>query len=534
MWAFGILGLLHFDITILTALIPPLIIVIGIPNCIFLINKYQQEVKKHGNQAKSLQRVITRVGNATLLTNLTTAVGFATFIVTDSDMLKEFGIVASLNIMILFSLSLFIIPAVYSFLPIPKNKHLEHLNRTWMLNIIHWMARIVRHKRVAVYGFSIVLLILSIIGIYKIKTSSSLLDDIPKNAKFTKDVVYFEREFGGIMPLEIVIDTHKKNGILRLSNLERMEKLQNRMTHFFKLSQPFSIVRIAKYFKQTYYNGNQEYYLLPTRQEGRFLFSYAKDFNGKNFGALESFTDTLGQVARITTYLTSDNVNRLDEIEKEINAEVEQLFPKERYDVIITGKALNFFKGTRFLIDNVFTSLILAILLISILMTYMFRSFRMVVISVIPNLLPLIITAGIMGFAGIPLKPSTVLVFGVAFGISVDDTLHFLAKYRQELRQNNWKISRSVFSALKETGFSMFYTSVVLYFGFSIFILSSFGGTKALGGLISTTLLFAMLSNLVLLPSLLLSLEKIIANKSTIRETSIDILAEDEDTVSKT
>ena len=169
-------------------------------------------------------------------------------------------------------------------------------------------------------------------------------------------------------------------------------------------------------------------------------------------------------------------------------------------------------------------SLALAIALIALFMAYLFRSFRMIVISLIPNLLPLVITAGVMGFVGVPIKPSTILVFSIAFGISVDDTIHFLAKYRQELTSNHWRIKKSVYAALRETGVSMFYTSIVLFFGFLVFTISSFGGTIALGGLVSVTLLFAMVSNLLLLPSLLLSFEKKISNKKVFKEPSMKIL----------
>jgi predicted RND superfamily exporter protein len=208
---------------------------------------------------------------------------------------------------------------------------------------------------------------------------------------------------------------------------------------------------------------------------------------------------------------------------------LDRLFPKEQYTTYTTGKALLFLKGTEYLITNLMISLVLAILLISLFMAYLFRSFRMIVISLIPNILPLIITAGIMGFVGIPIKPSTILVFSIAFGISVDDTIHFLAKYRQELVLHQWKIKVSVYGALKETGVSMFYTSIVLFFGFSIFTVSDFGGTIALGALVSITLLLAMLSNLVLLPALLLSLERSIANKNTLKEIPLDILPDDSD-----
>lgn len=528
MWAFGILGLLHYEITVLTALIPPLIIVIGIPNCIFLINKYQQEIKQHGNQAKSLQRVISKVGNATLMTNVTTASGFATFILTNSQLLKEFGIVASINIIAIFLLSLFIIPIVYSYMAVPKYKHLKHLNKKWIGGFVNWMERMVKGNRIAIYITAVVLLCVSIIGIFNIKISGSLIEDMPKGADFYRDIKFFETEYEGIMPLEILIDTKRQKGVMKLATLKRMDELQTYLEEVPELSKPLSVVELVKYSKQAYYNNNPEYYQLPNSQERTFLLSYAKN-SAKSTNLLSSYVDSTGQYARITTFMKDTKTDRFDRIEEDLRSKIDKIFPPDRYDVTITGKALVFQKGTKYLVTNLAISLSLAILLIALFMAWMFRSLRMILISLIPNLLPLLITAGLMGILGVPIKPSTILVFSIAFGISVDDTIHFLAKYRQELIANNWKIKKSVYAALRETGVSMFYTSIVLFFGFSVFTISSFGGTVALGALVSATLLFAMLANLLLLPSLLLSLERSIANKETFKKPALSILPENED-----
>jgi len=527
MWAFGVLGLLRYEITVLTALIPPLIIVIGIPNCIFLINKYQQEVKKHGNQALSLQRVISKIGNATLMTNITTASGFATFIITDSKLLTEFGIVASINIIGIFILSLLIIPIAYSFMAMPKTKHLKHLNKRWIDAFVNWMEGIVRDKRISVYVVSVVLLVLSIIGIYQINISGSPIEDMPKNAEFFKDIRFFEQEFDGIMPIEIVINTERKNGVLRPVNLRKMAQISELIQEIPELSRPTSVVELVKYSKQAFYNGIPKYYQLPTSQENTFIMDVARKSQG-NGNLLKNFVDSTGQVARITTFIRDVKTERMEEIETELRVNLNKIFPPDRYKVSLTGKALLFLKGTKYLVKNLILSLSLAIGLIALFMAYLFRSFRMIVISLIPNLLPLLVTAGVMGFVGVPIKPSTILVFSIAFGISVDDTIHFLAKYRQELTANRWRIQKSVYAALRETGVSMFYTSIVLFFGFSVFVLSSFGGTVALGALVSATLLFAMLANLILLPSLLLSLERSIANKEVLKKPQIDILPKDE------
>jgi predicted RND superfamily exporter protein len=526
-WAFGFIGLFGYEITVLTALIPPLIIVIGVPNAVFLINKYQQEIKSHGQQAKALQRVISKIGNATLMTNITTASGFATFVFVKSQLLREFGILASINILSIFVLALLIIPIIYSFMEPPKKKHLNHLERRWMENVVDWMEKMVREQRIAIYITTVVIIILGIIGLYQIRVSGSLIEDMPKTKAFFKDIKFFENEFGGIMPLEILVDTKKEKGVMKLSTLKRMDKINEVIESFPELSKPVSIVNLVKYSKQAYYRGNPKYYQLPTSQEQNYIFEYTKNSDG-NSNMLNNFVDSTGQFARITTFMKDIGTDKMNVIQERLSQIVKKEFPSERYNVSFTGKALVFLKGTNYLIGNLVFSLSLAILLISLFMAWMFRSFKMILISIIPNMLPLLITAGLMGFFGIPIKPSTILVFSIAFGISVDDTIHFLAKYRQELIANNWKIRRSVYAALRETGVSMFYTSIVLFFGFLVFTVSSFGGTIALGGLVSITLLLAMVSNLLLLPSLLLTFEDKIANKEVLKEPSIKIIPQEE------
>ena len=523
MWAFGILGWLGYEITVLTALIPPLIIVIGVPNCIFLINKYQQEIAKHRNQAKSLQRVIAKIGNATLMTNLTTASGFATFILTNSKILKEFGVVASINIIAIFLLSLLIIPITYSFMERPNKKHLRHLKNKTVDFFVTWMEKTVRKKRVNVYLISLLGLIIGITGIYQIKISGSLIEDMPKSAPFFKDILFFDATFNGIVPLEIWIDSKREEGIVRPATLRRMNQLQETIDEIPELAPSLSIVNAVKYAKQAYYNGNPNYFALPTSQENSFIYPFLNSSNSDS-QLLNGYVDSTGQFGRITTYMKDIKTSRMEEIETDLKESIAKIFPKDRYGVNITGKSLLFLKGTKYLINNLILSLSLAILLIALFMAFLFRSFKMILISLIPNLLPLIITAGVMGFTGIPLKPSTILVFSIAFGISVDDTIHFLAKYRQELIANGWKINKAVFAALRETGISMFYTSVVLFFGFSIFMSSNFGGTQALGGLVAVTLMMAMLANLVLLPSLLISLEDSISNDKVLKEPKLEIL----------
>lgn len=525
MWSFGFLGLLNYEITVLTALVPSLIIVIGIPNCIFLTNKYHQEYKVHRNKVKALQRVTTKIGMATLMTNLTTAIGFFTFVSSNNDLLIEFGNVTSINIMALFFLCIIVIPIFHSYIPAPKDRHIEHLDRGYVKSFMDWILRNVKENRFSIYVIAISLLVVSIIGIYKMRISGSIIEDMPKKEAFFQDIIFFEKEFDGVMPLEIMIDTKRKKGVMKLSTLKRMEELEQAIDEIPELSKPISVVNLVKYSKQAYYNGNPDFYELPTSQEQAFILSYAKNAtkNSKE-NLMKSYVDSTGQYARITTFMRDENGDAIPKIEAEIRKEADKIFPPDRFHVTITGKALVFQKGTGYLLDNLLSSLIFAFFLTALLIGFMFRSFKMILVSIIPNLLPLLLTAGIMGFFNIPLKPSTILVFGIAFGLSVDDTVRFLSQYREELKKNNWKIRKSVYATFNDAGLSMFYTSIVLFFGFSVFMLSSFGGTIALGGLISLTLLFGMLSNLMLLPALVLTLNKTLANEQDFIEPKIDIL----------
>jgi len=524
-FSFGTISLLGYEVSVLMALVPPILIVIGIPNCIFLINKFHNEFKRTQDKDYALRKMVHKIGNITLLTNLTTASGFAAFMLTNSETLQEFGLVASINIISIFFLSLFIIPIYFSFASPPKYRHTKHLDKVWINKLVERLAFLVQYKRKQIYFITTILIIFGVFGILNVKTTGNLTDELPKEGELYKDLKFLESNFGGVMPLEVVVNTKKKNGLLKSYNLRKIERLSHELAAFKEFSKPSSYVDMVKYSKQAFYNGDSAYYSLPNSQEQRMIFSYLKN-STTSMSAL--MMDSLKQEARISLRVADITTSKMDSVFDALWPKVNKIFDADKYDVTITGSSVVFLKGTKFLLKNLMLSLLLVIILISIFMAWMFNSFRMVVVSIIPNLIPLLLTGAIMGYFGIALKPSTILVFSIAFGISVDDTIHFLAKYRQELLVNNWNIKKSVLSALNETGVSMFYTSVVLFFGFFIFVASDFGGTIALGLLVSITLLFAMLSNLLLLPALLLSLEKII-NYEAFQEPLLDVFDEEED-----
>ncbi len=526
-WVLGTMDLFHYKITILTAMLPPLIIVIGIPNTIYLLNHYFLEYKNHQNKVKALQRTIHKTGNAIFLTNLTTAAGFGTFIITNSKILQEFGIISFLNIIGLFVLTLIIIPTFYSFTGPPKAKHIKHLNSKsskWFLAIL---SKTITRFRGWIYWTTVAVVLVALIGIYKINILGYMVDDIPHHDEVYVDLKFFEQYFHGVLPIEIMIDTQKKKGVLNLRNIKKIDKLQKKLSSHPELSRPLSYTDVIKFSKQAYYNGNPLFYKVPTGMEKNFILSYAaKAKDEKNL--VKSFVDSTKQKARISIQVADIGTQKMKPLVKNITAEIDSIFPQEKYKTMVTGMSIIYMKGMHYLINNLFISVAFAILLIAIFMSLLFGSFRMVMISLLPNLIPLLLTAGMMGFFGIPLKPSTILVFSIAFGISVDDTIHFLTKYRQELRQREWDISQSVSEALQHVGISMLHTSIVLFFGFAIFTLSDFGGTVALGLLVSFTLLVAMITNLFLLPALLLSFERHLTTKA-FAEPLLSIFNEEED-----
>ena len=527
LFSFGTMGMLGYDISILMALVPPVIIVIGIPNCIFLINKYHTEFKKNNDKDKSLHLMISKIGNITLLTNLTTASGFAAFLLTKSETLQEFGLVASISIIFIFIISILLIPIWFSFFPDPKLRHTQHLDKKWVRSVVALLSDWVKNKRRTIYIVSAILTVVGFIGLSLIKTTGNITDDLSRNGDLYEDLQFFENNFGGVMPLEIIIDTKDTNGINNPNVMLKVQELQDELSRYSEFSKPVSYIEFVKYANQAYKNDGPKYYTLPQRRDvGRISSLVRKSEEINNLEV--KLKDDINSKARITLRMKDIPTPKMDSILNQLNPKIDSIFNPEEYNVVVTGSSRVFLEGTKFLVGNLVYSLLLVILLISIFMAWMFRSFRMVIVSLIPNLIPLLLTSAIMGYFSIPIKPSTILVFSIAFGISVDDTIHFLAKYRQELVASNWNIRQSVFNALKETGVSMIYTSVVLFFGFFVFVASDFGGTVALGLLVSITLFFAMLSNLLLLPALLLSLEKLITTKA-FKEPFLDIFDEEED-----
>lgn len=605
-WAMGTIGMLGYNISIMMALIPPLMIVIGIPNCIYLYNKYHQEFRQHKNKAKALSRTIRKTGTAMWLTNVTTALGFVTFCFTSSSKFFEFGVISTLNIMLCYVVSISLVPIFASFSKNPPEKHLRHLDRKMAVGLLDWLVDLTAKHRKWIYLITIVITIGGGSGIVFMKVTGNLTGDLPSDDPILKDIQFMEANFGGAVPFEVMVHYKEKGRLFSKNTLERVEQVQQSFTDDTLFAKSLSIVDFVKVVNMSYYNNDPDRYTLISKRDMLRLKKYVDNFsvsNNNSAFSLKELVDTSHCVLRIRTqmkdigsYEVSDEVmlveNRIDSIMNPDKKDIERLFAKvqkgkkmyidsildnytsvynsltdvlsngnsdkqlafdsdpelvksyynkpdftkklrkaidnEYYDVQLTGTSVVASVGTQYLVDNLLSSIIFAVLSIAALMSILFYSFRMVVVSMIPNLIPMVVTAGIMGWFGIPLKPSTLLIFSIALGITVDNTIHFLAHYRHELKMKKWDLKDCIAISIRETGLSIIYTSVILFFGFIVFIFSDFGGTQALGYLSAITYFVALFTNLILLPSLLLSYERRLTTKS-FEEPLFEIYDEESD-----
>ncbi len=513
LWAVGLLYLMDYRISILTALIAPLIVVIGIPNCIYFLNKYHTQFALLNNKKDALISMVERMGIVTLFTNLTAAIGFGVFYFTKSQLLKEFGLIAGVSILVVFFISLFSIPAIFSYLKAPETKHTKYLENKFLSAVLlkfdFW---VLNHKKYVTVFWTCMVLV-SLLGIMKLKTLGFIVDDLPKQNKIYTDLNYFEKNFHGVMPLEIVVDTKKKNGATTLPTLQKLDQLSASLGDYKQIAKPLSMVEAIKFARQAYYDGDSSSYGVPNSFDVAFLLPYLRmksdSAKSSQFSQLiSSFVDSSKRYARISVGIEDVGSEKLPIILNDIQQKANAIFDTTRYKVTFTGTSIVFLEGSRFIINSLRDSLLLALLMIVFCMIFLFRSWRIVIISLITNMIPLAITAGVMGFFNINLKPSTVLVFSIALGIAIDVTIRFLVNYKQDLPKYNYDIPATIKATIQETGISIIYTSLILSAGFIVFLVSQFDGTKALGYLTALTLFMAMITNLTILPALLVWFDK--------------------------
>lgn len=523
LWSMGIMHLFGYKITILSGLIPPLIMVIGLPNCIFLINKYHSEFVAHGNKIKAITRSIETIGVTLFLANITTSIGFGVLYFTKSSMLVEFGLVASISVMATYFITLVLVPVVLAMLPTPKAKHTKHQDGKIINKALDMVDHLVQKRRMTIYVTTTVITAICFWGMSFIDMNGFVVDDLPKKDPIYTDLHFFEKNFNGVLPFEISVDTKKENGLFanNAKALYKIKAMQRMLENYPIFSKPLSIVEAIKFSYQAYNEGNPKFYKLPGVSDLKTLSEYSGSLKGQN-NKLAKFLDSTKQTTRVSYQVADIGSKKMKELMAIVRPKIDSIFSPDEYKVSLTGHSLVFLKNNDYLLSNLLESLVIEIILIAIVGIALFRSVRIIILSKLPCLIPLVITAGIMGFLDIRFKPSTILIFSIAFGISSDGTIYFLTKYRQELKKLSYAPA-AISAAIKDTGLSMVYTSIILFCGFSIFAASSFGGTVALGVLVSLTLLISMFTNIILLPAILLSIHTKKQKKEIIEEPLIDI-----------
>jgi predicted RND superfamily exporter protein len=522
-WSIGIMYMFGYKITVLSGLIAPLIMVIGLPNCIFLINKYQSEFLAHGNKIKALARSIETIGVTLFLANITTAIGFGVLYFTKSSMLVEFGVVAAISVMATYVITLILIPVILNYLPTPKPKHTKHQEGKRINKILDIIDLLVQKRRPAIYIITTIITLVSLWGMMSINMNGYVVDDLPEKDPVYTDLTFFETNFKGVLPFEISIDAKHPNGLVENNAraIYKIKRLQKMLAEYPIFSKPLSVVEGLKFSYQAYNDGDPKFYSLPSIGDLKTLTAYSGSLKGQG-NRLQTFMDTSKQVTRVSYQVADVGSKKMKELMKELRPKIDSIFDPKEYKVSTTGHSLVFLKNNDYLLSNLLESLLIEIILIAIVGIALFRSVRIIVLSKIPCLIPLVITAGIMGFLDIRFKPSTILIFSIAFGISSDGTIYFLTKYRQELKKFKGA-AEAISAAIHDTGLSMVYTSIILFCGFAIFAASSFGGTVALGVLVSLTLLMSMFTNLILLPAILLSIHTKKTKKEITEVPLIDI-----------
>jgi len=517
-WVTGYIVLFGYDITILTGLLPPLIIVIGIPNVIFLLNRYHEELNRRHQKDDALRIAIEKVGETTFFANVTTSIGFFVFYFTASPLLLQFGLVAAFGIMTTYAVSLILIPIIFSYLPAPSPKQRGHLDRRRVTSFLSWVDQLVRTRRTAIYGFIAVVTAVSIFFALRINAIGYVVDDLPANDPIYADLKWIESRFKGVMPFEVSIDTKRPGRVLTPQTLSKIRVLEREFSQYSEFTRPLSLAEAVKFFYQAYRGGDPKYYALPGALELGQLASYAPQLKGSE-SRFKGYLDSTRRYTRVSFQMLDVGTVRTTELLSRLQPRVDSIFnidretgqrvaADEQYDVSITGNSVVFTRGNDYLLKNLAESTMLAILLVSVILIILLRDIRLSLIAILPSVVPLIVTAGIMGFFDIHLKPSTILIFSIAFGISSDGTIYFITKYRDELRNGKRSLTQAVSETIRYTGLSMFYTAIILFAGFAIFTASTFQGTIALGILVSITLLMGMASNLILLPAFLLTVDK--------------------------
>ena len=404
-------------------------------------------------------------------------------------------------------MAIILIPLAYAYLKPPSKSASLVITHNRVSDFFGQLGKAVgEHRRKVFVGAAVVSLV-GVLGALRISTDLYVFSDFHPADPLRRNLAVFEEEFGGVLPLEVVVESSRTGAFRSLASVRNIERLEAELDSLPYVTRSLSAADLLKMANQAYLGGDPRAFRLPSSYELPFLRNALQAFMGENpdelaVQNLPQFVDSTYSVTRLVLGVEDIGTERMNQLADSIAANATSVFGGDDYRVTVTGTAITATRSGESLVRNLFVSLAAALLLISVLMAVLFRSAQLTLISLVPNLIPLVVVAGAMGFFGVTLKPSTALIFSLAFGIAVDASIHFLAKFRQLLRKGVQN-EAAILITMHETGKAIFVNSLVLMAGFLVFTLSSFGGTANMGALTALTLGVALVSNLLILPAML-------------------------------
>ena len=501
-WIVGLMGLFNQPINIILTTLPSVMFVVAMSDVIHLVSRYLDALRVEADKLDAIIVAIREVGMSTFLTSLTTAIGFFSLYFVNVEPIRVYGIVLGVGVLIAFFLTIVTLPVLFYLFPGPKYIIKKKEAHFWAKYLQKWFIIVLKRRKIVLISAFVVIL-MSLIGLFKIEANNYLMDDMRADEPMKQDFNYLDEHYGGIRPLEMsVILKDSTKSFWDKDILMELDKVERFLENEYGAEVKQSLSQTVKVMNRSSHAGLPDYYEVPTSQ--RTINSFKKKLKFVEQGKLyHSLIDSNEVVTRISGGIGDVGNTVMQKKNKALKTFLDQLESKDYLEFKLTGTSHLLDKNMSYLASSLVKGLLVSIGIVAFIMGILYRSFSMLVISIIPNMIPLIIVAGIMGYFGITLKTSTAIIFTIAFGIAVDDTIHFLGKFKHELMKG-----RSKMYALKRsyltTGKAMIITSLILCSGFLLLMISTFLGTFYMGMLLSLTLFFALLLDLTLLPVLLL------------------------------
>lgn len=500
-WSLGVMGLFNKPIDVMTVLLPTIMFVVGMSDVIHIMSRYITEIGQGATKIQALRVTIREVGMATLLTSLTTSVGFLTLLTTSIVPIQEFGVYTAIGIFLAFVLAFTVLPAILLLIKRPNPRRARRTDLSWPMLLRRVYTFVLRRPYPILYT-SMGIVLISLIGISMIKVDTTLLEDLGDDDPIIKDFQYFEEKFSGVRPFELHLIAGPDKSMYDLEVLQEVDQLETYLYQTYGLNFITSPATVVRAIHRAQNGGLPDYYTLPAsqremKQVQRRLAAFSKR------SELRAVVTADQREGRLAGKMTDVGSVRAAELNDSLRAFIDQRINPELLQTRITGSAVMLDKNNDYVVSNMLQGLLIAFLVVALLVGLIFRSLRMVLISLVPNIIPLLMIGGIMGFLGINMTVSVSIIFTIAFGIAVDDTIHFLGKLKVELRKGK-SLPYAIKTTIISAGKAIIITSCILVAGFLTLVLSSFDATFYVGVFVSLTLVFAVVADLLLLPVLIL------------------------------